>query len=73
MEFAAQKVLENVRWVIKPMNFVLNHYAERNLCVTKQGNLKKEKITLQRKEGDDGRNIVKMLKFKVDPTELFNY
>jgi hypothetical protein len=67
-----QKTPHNARWVLKPMNLVLNHYASGDLLVTKQGNLRLGRITIQRKGGDGGRKTAQMLQFKINPAELFD-
>ncbi len=69
----AQKVKENSRWVLKPMNFCLNHFGNGTIEITKQGNFKIGRITMQRKGGDSGRETAKMLQFKINPAELFEY
>lgn len=68
----AQKVKENSRWVLKPMNFCLNHFGNGFIAITKQGNFKIGRITMQRKGGDNGRETAKMLQFKINPAELFD-
>lgn len=67
----AQKTAENSRWILKPMNFCLNHFGNGDIIITKQGNLKIGRITMQRKGGDNGRETTKMLQFKINPAELF--
>lgn len=67
----AQKVEENSRWILKPMNFCLNHFGNGNIEITQQGNFKIGRITMQRKGGDNGRDSAKMLQFKINPAELF--
>ena len=67
-----QKTAQNARWVLKPMNIVLNHYASGDLLITKQGNLRMGRITVQRKGGDGGRKTAQMLQFKINPAELFD-
>jgi len=67
----AQKVNKNARWVLKPMNFCLNFFGNGEIIITKRGNFKIGKITMQRKGGDGGRNTAKMLQFKINPAELF--
>lgn len=69
----AQKVKKNSRWVLKPMNFCLNHFGNGTIEITKQGNFKIGRITMQRKGGDNGRDTAKMLQFKINPAELFDY
>jgi hypothetical protein len=69
----AQKVEKNSRWILKPMNFCLNHFGNGPIEITKQGNFKIGRITMQRKGGDNGRYTAKMLQFKINPAELFDY
>ena len=68
----AQKVKANSRWVLKPMNVCLNHFGNGNIEITKKGNFKIGRITMQRKGGDNGRDTAKMLQFKINPAELFD-
>ncbi len=68
----AQKTEEDARWVLNPVNVVLNHFGNGEILVTKQGNIKIGKITMQRKGGDGGRKIAQMLQFKINPAELFD-
>ena len=75
-QFAAEWMLViqkvgNVRWVLKPINFVLNHYGEGKVSITQRGSLKIGRVTVQRKGGDGGRKTANMLQFKVNPAELF--
>lgn len=76
-KFAAEWMLViqkvgNIRWVLKPINFVLNHYGAGDVVITPRGSLKLGKITVQRKGGDGGRKTANMLQFKVNPAELFD-
>lgn len=66
-----QKVTSNSRWVLKPMNVCLNYFGNDEIVITKQGNFRIGKITMQRKGGDGGRDTAKMLQFKINPAELF--
>jgi hypothetical protein len=68
----AQKTETNARWILKPINIVTNHFGNGDVIVTKQGNIKIGKITMQRKGGDGGRKTAKMLQFKINPAELFD-
>lgn len=68
----AQKTNENSRWILKPMNYCLNHYGNGEIVITTQGNFKIGKIGMQRKGGDGGRKSAQMLQFKINPTELFD-
>jgi hypothetical protein len=67
----AQKTISNSRWVLKPMNFCLNHFGNGAVVITKQGNFRIARIGMQRKGGDGGRDTAKMLQFKINPAELF--
>lgn len=67
-----QKVEENARWVLKPMNFCINYFGNGEIEITNRGNFKIGKITMQRKGGDGGRDTAKMLQFKINPAELFD-
>lgn len=68
----AQKIKSNARWVLKPMNFCLNSFGNGKIEITKRGNFKIGKITMQRKGGDGGRKTANMLQFKINPAELFD-
>ena len=68
----AQKIKQNSRWILKPMNFCLNHIGKGDVIITKQCNFKIAKIGMQRKGGDGGRDTAKMLQFKINPAELFD-
>ena len=58
-------------WVLKPVNVVLNFYAQGKAEISPRGTVHIGKITIQRKGGDNGRETANMLQFKCDPTELF--
>jgi len=68
----ALKVEEDAKWVLKPINIVINHFGNGDVVITKQGNIKIGNITMQRKGGDGGRKTAQMLQFKINPAELFN-
>lgn len=68
----AQKDNQMQRWTLKPMNVVMNYYADGNVEITARGSLKVGKITMQRKGGDNGRITANMLQFKLDPTDIFD-
>lgn len=61
---------EEIKWALKPINFVLNFYGNGSVEITKQGSIKIGKITIQRKGGDGGRDTAKMLQFKINPCLL---
>lgn len=67
----AQKVNKDARWILKPMNYCMNHFGNGNIEITARGNFKIGRITMQRKGGDGGRETAKMLQFKINPAELF--
>lgn len=67
----AQKVNNSARWILKPMNYCLNFFGNGDIEITKRGNFKIGRITMQRKGGDGGRKTAQMLQFKINPAELF--
>jgi hypothetical protein len=69
----AQKTEEYSRWILKSMNFCLNHFGNGSIVITKYGNIKIGNIGMQRKGGDGGRKTANMLQFKINPAELFDY
>lgn len=68
----AQKILKDARWILKPINYVINYYGNGEIHVTNRGNIKIGNITMQRKGGDGGRSTANMLQFKINPAELFD-
>lgn len=68
----AQKQAINSRWILKPMNYCVNLFGNEDVIITKQGNFKIGRITMQRKGGDNGRPTANMLQFKINPAELFD-
>jgi len=68
----ALKVEQNAKWVLKPINIVINHFGNGDVIITKRGNIKIGNITMQRKGGDGGRKTAQMLQFKINPAELFD-
>ncbi len=67
----AQRIKKDVRWILKPMNYCLNYFGNGKIEITKRGNFKIARITMQRKGGDGGRITANMLQFKMNPAELF--
>lgn len=67
----AQKINDNARWVLKPINYCLNFFGNGEISISKRGTFKIGKITMQRKGGDGGRRTANMLQFKINPAELF--
>ena len=77
-KFAAEWMLvilkiqdEKIKWALKPMNFVLNHFGNGDVEITSRGSFKIGRITVQRKGGDGGRPTANMLQFKINPCEIF--
>jgi len=76
-KFAAEWMLvilkiqdEEIKWALKPINFVLNHFGNGEVKITPRGSFKIGNITIQRKGGDNRRETANMLLFKINPAEL---
>ncbi len=67
----ALKATANTRWVIRSTTDAARFYAAGKVEITRAGNLKLGRITMQRKGGDGGRETAKMLQFKMNPVQLF--
>jgi hypothetical protein len=59
------------RWALRSIDHVVRYYSEGPVEITRQGNLKIGRITMQRKGGDGGRETANMLQFKINPALLF--
>ena len=68
----AHKATDKPKWVIRSSADAIKFYSEGPVELTKAGNLKIGRITLQRKGGDNGRETAKMLQFKINPVQLFD-
>lgn len=68
----AFKATENTRWVIRTSAETIKYFAGGKVEMTRSGNLKIGRITMQRKGGDGGRESAKMLQFKINPVQLFD-
>jgi hypothetical protein len=68
----AQKIENNARWILKPINIVMNYFNDGEVKLSPRGSLMIGKVTMQRKGGDGGRPTANMLQFKINPAELFN-
>ncbi|MCX7422456.1 MAG: type II restriction endonuclease [Planctomycetia bacterium] len=66
------KTIDQSKWVIKSTADAIKFYSDGPVELTKAGNLKIGRITLQRKGGDNGRETAKMLQFKINPVQLFD-
>lgn len=78
-QFAAEWMLvilkiqdQTIKWSLKPINFVLNHFGNGDVKITSRGSFKIGRITMQRKGGDAGRETAKMLQFKINPCEILD-
>jgi hypothetical protein len=67
----ALKATENTRWVLRNEKDTTRFFSEGRVELTRNGNLKIGRITMQRKGGDGGRETAKMLQFKINPALLF--
>ncbi len=63
---------KEVKWALKPMNFCLNLFGNDDVVISKKGNIRIGKITMQRKGGDGGRKSAQMLQFKINPCLIFD-
>ncbi len=68
----ALKATEKTRWVLRTSADTINFFGEGKVEITRTGNLKIGRITMQRKGGDGGRETAKMLQFKINPVQLFD-
>lgn len=59
-------------WAIRSAADAIKFYSDGPVQLTKAGNLKLGRITMQRKGGDNGRPTANMLQFKMNPVELFD-
>ena len=60
------------KWVIRSSADAIQFYSDGPVELTRAGNLKLGRITMQRKGGDNGRDTAKMLQFKINPVQLFD-
>lgn len=67
----ALKSSDKPRWVLRNIDYTVKFFSEGSVEITRQGNLKIGRITMQRKGGDGGRETAKMLQFKINPALLF--
>ncbi len=66
------KATDKPKWVIRSSEDAVKFYRDGPVELTKAGNLKIGRITMQRKGGDNGRETAKMLQFKINPVQLFD-
>ena len=67
----ALKSADKPRWVLRTDEYAIKFFSEGKVELTRNGNLKIGRITVQRKGGDGGRESAKMLQFKINPALLF--
>ncbi|MBP9936041.1 MAG: hypothetical protein KBF52_09710 [Pyrinomonadaceae bacterium] len=67
----ALKSSEKPRWVLRNDEYAMKFFSSGPVEMTRNGNLKIGRITVQRKGGDGGRDSAKMLQFKINPALLF--
>ena len=68
----ALKSTDKPKWVIRSDADTIKFFSDGKVELTRNGNLKIGRITMQRKGGDGGRETAKMLQFKINPALLFN-
>jgi len=68
----ALKATENTKWALRSSAETIRFFSEGPVVITRAGNLKIGRITMQRKGGDGGRETAKMLQFKINPAQLFD-
>jgi len=68
----AYKATPNTRWTLRKSSDAARFFGEGPIVITRAGNLKIGRITMQRKGGDGGRDTAKMLQFKINPALLFD-
>jgi hypothetical protein len=56
--------------VLRSIDPTIKYFAEGPVEITRQGNLRIGRITMQRKGGDGGRETARMLQFKINPALL---
>ncbi len=68
----ALKSTDKPRWVLRTDADTIKFFGDGKVELTRNGNLKIGRITMQRKGGDGGRETAKMLQFKINPVRLFD-
>jgi hypothetical protein len=68
----ALKSTDKPRWVLRTDADTIKFFGDGKVELTRNGNLKIGRITVQRKGGDAGRDTAKMLQFKINPVQLFS-
>lgn len=68
----AYRASDKPLWAFRPAADVMRFFSEGRVELTRAGNLKIGRITMQRKGGDGGRETAKMLQFKINPVQLID-
>ncbi len=68
----AWKNSNKLKWKLVSIADAVKFFSEGKVEITRGGNLRVGRITMQRKGGDGGRETAKMLQFKLNPTLLFD-
>lgn len=68
----AYRASEEPLWAFRPAEDAAKFFSEGPVEITRAGNLKIGRITMQRKGGDGGRETAKMLQFKINPALLLD-
>jgi R. len=68
----AWKNSDKPKWKLVSISDTVKFFSEGRVEITRAGNLKIGRITMQRKGGDGGRETAKMLQFKLNPTLIFD-
>lgn len=68
----AWKNTDKPKWKLVSIAVTIKIFSEGKVEITRAGNLRVGRITMQRKGGDGGRETAKMLQFKINPTLLFD-
>lgn len=66
----ALKGTDKPRWILRSTTDAAKFFSEGDVRITRNGNLRIGRITMQRKGGDGGRETANMLQFKINPALL---
>ncbi|MGD9589299.1 MAG: type II restriction endonuclease [Pyrinomonadaceae bacterium] len=68
----ALKSTAKPRWVLRSIGYTIDFFSQGPVEITRAGNLKIGRITMQRKGGDGGRETANQLQFKMNPALLMS-
>ena len=66
------KVTDEHKWIIRSSADTIKCFGDGDVEITKAGNLKVGRITMQRQGGDNGQDTANMLQFKINPVQIFD-